>query len=65
MNPDIYKSLSNFCYPVDHEYDALQGTWTHQAKANSSVSLWLILISIFAASILCLVSAQLDLNFIF
>lgn len=32
MNPDIYEALGNFCYPVDHEYEPLTGTWSHQKK---------------------------------
>lgn len=64
MNPDIYEALGNFCYPVDHEYEPLTGTWSHQKKPHSSAGLWLILIAIFAASVLYLVSVWPDINFI-
>lgn len=56
MNPDIYNSLTEFCYPVDHEYNPLTGAWTHQESEQSSAGLWLILIAIFAACVLYLAS---------
>lgn len=64
MNPEIYNSLTEFCYPVDHEYDPLTGDWTHQDDHDSSVWLWLILVAIFAVTALYLISVWPDFNFI-
>lgn len=65
MIPDIYKSLSEFCHPVDHEYDPLTGRWTYQVSSSSSAGLWLVLIAIFAASVLYLVSVWPDFVLLF
>lgn len=64
MNPEIYNSLNEFCYPVDHEYDPLTGAWTHQESEQSSAGLWLMLIATFAACVLYLASVWSDLIFI-